>query len=36
MEQRKETYSMAAEILTKSGHVDQAAIYNKKVKQMII
>lgn len=31
MEQRKETYSMAAEILTKTGQADQAAVYNNKV-----
>jgi hypothetical protein len=31
IEQRKETYSMAAEILTKTGHADQAAVYSSKV-----
>ena len=31
MEQRKETYNMAAEILTKTGQTDQAAIYSNKV-----
>ena len=31
MEQRKETYSMAAEILTMSGLADQATVYSKKV-----
>lgn len=31
MEQRKETYSLAAEILTKLGLADQAAIYSNKV-----
>ncbi len=31
MEQRKETYNMAAEILIKLGHADQAAIYSNKV-----
>lgn len=31
MEQRKETYNMAAEILTKSGQTDQAAVYSNKV-----
>ena len=31
MEQRKETYDIAAEILTKSGHADLAAIYRNKV-----
>ena len=31
MEQRKETFSLAAEILTKLGLADQAAIYSNKV-----
>jgi len=31
MEQRKETYNMAAEILTKTGHADQATVYINKV-----
>ena len=31
MEQRKETYRMAAEILTKLGQADQAAIYSNKM-----
>ena len=30
-EQRKETYGMAAKIMTKMGKSDQAAIYNKKI-----
>ena len=35
MEQRKETYSMAAGTLNKLGLADQAAIYSNKVKQLI-
>ena len=31
IEQRKETYNMAAKILTKSGHLDQAAVYSNKM-----